>query len=103
MFSPSSYSPPSSTGARAAQLVPHVHFHIIPRPNTDAVPTGTKTSWVMFGRGQRDDLDDEEGEQVAKAMREELAREVVRIKESEGIDLDIDSEPEQKGRGHERL
>lgn len=91
------------TGARAAQLVPHVHFHVIPRPNTDVVPTGTKMSWVMFGRGQRDDLDDEEGEQLARAMREELAREVIRIKESEGIDLDIDSEPEQKGRSQVKL
>lgn len=86
------------TGARAAQLVPHVHFHIIPRPNTDVVPTGTKTSWVMFGRGQRDDLDDEEGEQLAQAMRVELAKEVIRIRESEGIDLDIDSEGRSQGK-----
>ncbi|KAJ9294095.1 hypothetical protein DTO271G3_7223 [Paecilomyces variotii] len=92
-----------NNGARAAQLVPHVHFHVIPRPNTDVVPTGTKMSWVMFGRGQRDDLDDEEGEQLARAMREELAREVIRIKESEGIDLDMDSEPQQKGRSQVKL
>lgn len=57
----------------------------------------------MFGRGKRDDLDDEEGEQLAQAMREELAREVMRIKESEGVDLDIDLESEQKGKLHEKL
>ncbi|GAD99369.1 HIT domain protein [Paecilomyces variotii No. 5] len=87
-----------NNGARAAQLVPHVHFHIIPRPNTDVVPTGTKTSWVMFGRGQRDDLDDEEGEQLSQAMRAELAKEVIHIRESEGIDLDVDSEGRSQGK-----
>lgn len=42
----------------------------------------------MFGRGQREDLDDEEAEDLARLLREEIAREVVRVKEVEDIDLD---------------
>jgi hypothetical protein len=44
----------------------------------------------MFGRGQRDDLDDDEGEELARLLREELAREVKRVKRDEGVDLDVD-------------
>lgn len=42
----------------------------------------------MFGRGQREDLDDEEGESLAGMLREELAREVERVKREEGLDLE---------------
>jgi phosphoribosylformylglycinamidine (FGAM) synthase PurS component len=48
----------------------------------------------MFGRGQRKELDDEEGEELARLMREELVREVKRIRESEHIDLDADADAE---------
>lgn len=71
--------------------MPHVHFHVIPRPPLDAAPTAAKMSFVMFGRGQRDELDDEEGETLAKALREELASEVWRVRERERVDLDVDS------------
>ena len=47
-------------------------------------------SWTMFGRGRREDLDDDEGEELARLLREELAREVKRVKQEEGIDLDVD-------------
>jgi hypothetical protein len=77
------------TGIRAAQQVPHVHFHVIPRPPLDPTPTAAKMSFVMFGRGQRDELDDEEGETLAKALREELAKEVCRVEEKEGVDLNL--------------
>ncbi|KAJ5707027.1 hypothetical protein N7488_006828 [Penicillium malachiteum] len=77
-----------NNGARAAQVVPHVHFHLIPRPVTDGVH---RPGFAMFGRGQRSELDDEEGEELSHAMRVELAREVQRIKSEEGIDLSIDS------------
>ncbi|KAI9932933.1 Histidine triad nucleotide-binding protein 2, mitochondrial [Aspergillus wentii] len=80
-----------NNGVQAAQQVPHVHFHIVPRPPLDATPTGGKMSFVMFGRGQRDELDDEEGEKLAGLMRGELAREVKRVKDVEGVDLDMDS------------
>jgi hypothetical protein len=42
----------------------------------------------MFGRGQRDELDDEEGERLAHSMRVELAEEVKRIERDEGVVLD---------------
>ncbi|KAJ5086636.1 hypothetical protein NUU61_007943 [Penicillium alfredii] len=73
-----------NNGARAAQQVPHVHFHIIPRPATDGVH---QPSFAMFGRGQREELDDDEGDFLAQAMRRELAREVERIRREEGVDL----------------
>jgi len=55
-------------------VVPHVHFHIIPRPST--VPELKNKSWTMFGRGQRDDLDDEEGEQLAAELRAQIRKEL---------------------------
>lgn len=50
----------------------------------------------MFGRGQREDLDDEEGEILAHAMRAELAHEVSRILKDEGVDLTKDFKPQGK-------
>lgn len=74
-------------GIRASQTVPHVHFHIIPRPASGAdAPAGG--GWVMFGRGQRDELMDDEAEELVVLLRNELAREVKRVKEEEGVDLD---------------
>lgn len=43
----------------------------------------------MFGRGQRDELDEEEGEKVAADIRGELAREILRIRDVEGVDLGV--------------
>jgi diadenosine tetraphosphate (Ap4A) HIT family hydrolase len=68
------YNIVQNNGARAAQVVPHVHFHIIPRPAT--MPEIRNKSWTMFGRGQRDDLDDEEGARMAKEMRKALRDEL---------------------------
>jgi len=56
-------------------------------------------SWVMFGRGQREELDDEEGEALARAMREELAREVRRVREVEGVDLELEFDQGLDGDG----
>ncbi|KAL5332927.1 HIT-like domain-containing protein [Aspergillus crustosus] len=77
-----------NNGPGAAQVVPHVHFHIVPRPPLGAASTSAKMSFIMFGRGQRDDLDDEEAEELAGFLRREVAREVVRVREVEGIDLE---------------
>lgn len=52
----------------------------------------------MFGRGQRDELDDDEGRILAKEMREELAKEVNRIRETEGVDLDVDLDNVNRGK-----
>ncbi|KAF9695800.1 hypothetical protein EKO04_005761 [Ascochyta lentis] len=74
------YNIVQNNGARAAQVVPHVHFHIIPRPAT--MPEIKNKSWTMFGRGQRDDLDDEEGAQLAGEMRKVLRQEIMQLGES---------------------
>ncbi|KAL0261251.1 hypothetical protein SLS55_004947 [Diplodia seriata] len=63
-----------NNGARAAQVVPHVHFHIIPRP--PRMPELQNKSWTMFGRGQREDLDDDEAARLAGELREVLREEV---------------------------
>ncbi|KAJ4367388.1 hypothetical protein N0V83_006970 [Neocucurbitaria cava] len=75
------YNIVQNNGARAAQVVPHVHFHIIPRPGT--MPEIRNKSWTMFGRGQRDDLDDEEGAKLASEMRKVLREEVAKMKSGE--------------------
>ncbi|KAJ4341894.1 hypothetical protein N0V87_001559 [Didymella glomerata] len=76
----SDYNIVQNNGARAAQVVPHVHFHIIPRPAT--MPEIKSKSWTMFGRGQRDDLDDEEGAQIASQMRQVLRKEIEKLSQS---------------------
>jgi len=73
-------------GAKAAQVVPHVHFHIIPRLGD--VPEIKSRSWTVFGKGQREELDEDDAVVLAARMREELVEEVRRVKEREGVDLD---------------
>ncbi len=75
----------ANTGARAAQVVPHVHFHIIPRPGD--VPQIENKSWTIFGKGQREELDEDDALALVGRMREELGKEVQRIREAEGVDL----------------
>ena len=73
-----------NNGARAAQVVPHVHFHYIPRypegrPEAGGkgnLSEGTMRSWRVFGRGAREDLDDDEGLVIAQRIREGLAKEL---------------------------
>lgn len=69
-------------GARAAQVVPHVHFHIIPR--TDDVPEVKARSWTVFGKGQREDLDEDEAKVLLSRIRRSLRREVERVGVEEG-------------------
>ena len=73
----SDYNIVQNNGARAAQVVPHVHFHIIPRP--ESMPEIKSKSWTMFGRGQREELDEEEGVGVAREMRRVLRGEVEKM------------------------
>ena len=54
-------------------MVPHVHFHIIPRPAL--TPELRNKSFTMFGRGQRSELDDEEAVELAAKVRGTIAEE----------------------------
>lgn len=69
-------------GARAAQVVPHVHFHIIPRVGD--VPEVKARSWTVFGKGQREDLDEGDAEVLVRRMRVGIGREVERVRRREG-------------------
>jgi diadenosine tetraphosphate (Ap4A) HIT family hydrolase len=73
----------SLIGAAAAQVVPHVHFHIIPRPAL--TPELRNRSFTMFGRGQRAELDDDEATVLSKDLREELGRELERAANKEKL------------------
>ena len=70
-------------GAAAAQIVPHVHFHIIPRPAL--TPELRNRSFTMFGRGQRSEIDDDEAAELSKKLREELTRELNRVRNKEKL------------------
>ncbi|KUI54459.1 Hit family protein 1 [Cytospora mali] len=58
-----------NNGAAAAQVVPHMHFHVIPRPEIRAQGRWSE-KFTMFGRGQRSDLDPEDGERLAERCHE---------------------------------
>ncbi|KAF3766922.1 HIT-like protein [Cryphonectria parasitica EP155] len=62
-----------NNGAAAAQVVPHMHYHIIPRPEIRAQGRWSE-KFTMFGRGQRSDLEPEDGEKLAQRVREEVVR-----------------------------
>ncbi|EDN03614.1 HIT domain-containing protein [Histoplasma capsulatum] len=102
---PAQWNVVQNNGPRASQTIPHVHFHIIPRPPLDT-DTPQEGGWLMFGRGQREELDDNEAQETVTQLRVELAREVARVKEVEGIDLDLDGEfgqAKEKWRGLSKL
>ncbi|TKA81479.1 hypothetical protein B0A55_02930 [Friedmanniomyces simplex] len=73
-----------NNGARAAQVVPHIHFHLIPRyqegrrenAGKGRVEVGMLRSWRMFGRGAREDLDEEEAGEMAGELRRALRGEL---------------------------
>lgn len=82
-----------NNGAAAAQVVPHMHYHLIPRPEIRASGRFSE-SFTMFGRGQRSELDDEEGEKFAEVLRNQVAK----IMKEEGGDLceDFETGPSSK-------
>lgn len=61
-----------NNGAAAAQVVSHVHYHLIPRPEIRASGKFSE-SFTMFGRGQREDLDDDEALRLAAKLRANIA------------------------------
>ncbi|KAK4934298.1 hypothetical protein LTR10_024391 [Elasticomyces elasticus] len=82
------YNIVQNNGPGAAQVVPHVHFHIVPRPPINytqprsstltskrkqyppnAQPTGYKRTMTLFGRGMRSDLDYDEAAALVEDMR----------------------------------
>ncbi|KAL2176918.1 HIT-like domain-containing protein [Thermothelomyces heterothallicus CBS 202.75] len=71
-----------NNGAAAAQVVAHMHFHVIPRPELRDKRSERFTA-TMFGRGQRDELDEDEAVELAEKVRSAVA-EIVR-KDEEGF------------------
>ena len=88
------YNVVQNNGPGAAQVVPHTHFHIIPRypfessytpytkdtPNTEErvrkpPPQGIQATAILFGRGQRHYRDDEDAEGLVREMRGRIAEE----------------------------
>lgn len=59
-----------------------MHFHVIPRPGD--VPEIENRSWTVFGKGQREELDEEDAAELIRKMRGELTRQVERVREREG-------------------
>lgn len=75
------------TGIHAAQVVPHVHYHIIPRPSNEERERLTHKSgarWLIsrYGDGIRTDLDDEEGAAVAREIRNSVFKELEEMKQN---------------------
>ncbi|KAI1334979.1 HIT domain-containing protein [Xylariaceae sp. FL0016] len=61
-----------NNGAAAAQVVNHVHYHLIPRPEIRASGRFSE-SFTMFGRGTRSELDDDEAADLAARLRRDVA------------------------------
>jgi len=80
-----------NNGALAAQVVEHVHFHLIPRykpgrqeaGRNGAVDVGMLKSWRMFGKGSREDLDDDDGQKIAESIRQHLRLELTNTASSQ--------------------
>jgi diadenosine tetraphosphate (Ap4A) HIT family hydrolase len=89
----SDYNIVQNNGLRAAQVVPHVHFHIIPRPES-RLPSVNARSWTMFGRGLREDLDWDEAEELARGFRSSVRTEIRKI---EGETADGERAERMKG------
>ena len=70
-----------NNGAAASQVVPHMHYHLIPRPEIRASGRHSE-SFTMFGKGQREELDDDEAVVMAGRLRTCVA-EVLRDEEEE--------------------
>lgn len=73
-----------SLGVYAKQVVPHVHYHIIPKPDhrqreehvkKHPVPEDAPAIYkAPFGLGVREELDEDIGRKLAEELRVEVAR-----------------------------
>lgn len=71
-------------GVYAKQVVPHVHYHIIPKPDHRQreeyvkkfpVPEDAPAIYkAPFGLGVREELDEDIGKKLAEALRVEMAK-----------------------------
>ncbi|KIW95207.1 uncharacterized protein Z519_03791 [Cladophialophora bantiana CBS 173.52] len=89
------YNVVQNNGPGAAQVVPHVHFHIVPRPplnythpkfsaTTSSLkkkyppnpqPSGRQAAAILFGRGMREDLDYDDAAVLVESMRAAIREE----------------------------
>ncbi|OAP60760.1 hypothetical protein AYL99_05762 [Fonsecaea erecta] len=89
------YNVVQNNGPGAAQVVPHVHFHIVPRPPLNYTypqartptssssnkyppnrqPSGRQASAILFGRGMREDLDYDDAAVLVEDMRAAIKEE----------------------------
>ncbi|KAK0387030.1 hypothetical protein NLU13_5344 [Sarocladium strictum] len=77
-----------NNGAAAAQVVAHMHFHLIPRPEIRA--SGRfRESFTMFGRGQREELDDDDAEVFVAELRRHVADVLREDKDEEGYKIKL--------------
>ncbi|PFH59655.1 hypothetical protein XA68_12060 [Ophiocordyceps unilateralis] len=74
-----------NNGAAAAQVVPHMHFHLIPRPEIRASGR-LHESFTMFGKGTRQELDDDDAELLAAALRRHVADVLAEERRRDGAD-----------------
>ncbi|KAI5808891.1 HIT-like domain-containing protein [Peziza echinospora] len=107
------YNIVQNNGKSAAQVVPHVHYHVIPRAPLTTITTSTTStttlstsisrSSLLLGRGPRQDLDDDEATLVLcgqirrgilRAVRKEFG-----LGELEGFVVGEKEEKEQKQDG----
>ncbi|OQU96665.1 HIT domain-containing protein [Cladophialophora immunda] len=88
------YNVVQNNGPGAAQVVPHVHFHIVPRPPLNynhpqastptssarkyapnRQPSGRQAAAILFGRGMREDLDYDDAAVLVEDMRAAIREE----------------------------
>ncbi|KAK9454980.1 HIT-like domain-containing protein [Dipodascopsis uninucleata] len=88
VFKVDDYNIIQNNGAAAGQVVPHVHFHIVARRSESTINTDSQLGYpassestfgnqiqksaLIFGKGPRHDLDDDDAKQKRQALRKYL-------------------------------